>query len=173
MKNALAQEKKDSLRLRARVVSLEKDFISERKKLLEQTAEMKRQGYLRSEDRRDLREKVYTLERKAARYERINMLAQARQKERDASSAKFLRRGHGGAYSNKARELAQSMTAAGCSREKVGKLIRLVGHTFGIEIKGIMSRRTVSRSILEAGVAAKIQMAYEIKNTEGEYYIRL
>ncbi|KAE9392411.1 hypothetical protein BT96DRAFT_1000359 [Gymnopus androsaceus JB14] len=89
LKNALAQEKKDK-----------------RKKLLEQTAKMKRQGYLRSEDRKDLWEKVYTLERKAAHYECINMLVQAQQKEQDASSSKFLCRGHGGAYSNKARELA-------------------------------------------------------------------
>ncbi|KAJ3831591.1 hypothetical protein F5878DRAFT_549340 [Lentinula raphanica] len=76
------------------------------------------------------------------------------------------RRGRGGAYSNKARELAREMTAAGCSREKVGRLIQLIGRTFGIDIKG-MSRRTVSRVIIEGWVASKVQLAHEIKNSEG------
>ncbi|THU99325.1 hypothetical protein K435DRAFT_777007 [Dendrothele bispora CBS 962.96] len=52
---------------------------------------------------------------------------------------------------------------------KVGKLIRCIGHTFGVEIEDEMSRRTVSRANLEGGVAARLQVAYEVLNTNGEY----
>ncbi|THV05639.1 hypothetical protein K435DRAFT_647075 [Dendrothele bispora CBS 962.96] len=73
--------------------------------------------------------------------------------------------GRGGIYSKDARKLAREMVAAGCSRQKVGTLIKNVGATFGIEIKSTMSRCTVSRAVLEGGVAAKMQIGYEMLQT--------
>ncbi|THV08108.1 hypothetical protein K435DRAFT_641387, partial [Dendrothele bispora CBS 962.96] len=73
-----------------------------------------------------------------------------------------------GVYCKQARSLARAMTAAGCSRQKVGQLMRLMARTFGIELKFSMSRRTVSRAILEGGVAAKLQVAYEVLHTDGK-----
>ncbi|THV06136.1 hypothetical protein K435DRAFT_645820, partial [Dendrothele bispora CBS 962.96] len=72
-----------------------------------------------------------------------------------------------GVYCKQARSLARAMTAAGCSRQKVGQLMHLMARTFGIELKFSMSRRTVSRAILEGGVAAKLQVAYEVLHTDG------
>ncbi|THU94800.1 hypothetical protein K435DRAFT_819917 [Dendrothele bispora CBS 962.96] len=53
------------------------------------------------------------------------------------------------------------MVLSGCSREKVGKLIKLMSKTFGIQFDHEMSRCTVSRAVLEGGVAARIQMAHD------------
>ncbi|THU79303.1 hypothetical protein K435DRAFT_621812, partial [Dendrothele bispora CBS 962.96] len=70
-------------------------------------------------------------------------------------------------WSRKSRELAREMVLAGCTRAKVGRLMALIGNTFGIKFDSCMSRRTVSRAILEGGVAAKIQMAHELLETKG------
>jgi hypothetical protein len=39
-----------------------------------------------------------------------------------------------------------------------------IGSVFGIEVRGQMSRRTVQRIVLEKGVAADMQIVYEIWN---------
>ncbi|THU81616.1 hypothetical protein K435DRAFT_808933 [Dendrothele bispora CBS 962.96] len=52
-----------------------------------------------------------------------------------------------------------------CTRKSVGRLMGLVSKTFGIKL-GRMSRRMVSRAILERGVASKIQIAHELLTTD-------
>ncbi|KAJ4484512.1 hypothetical protein C8R41DRAFT_921591 [Lentinula lateritia] len=59
------------------------------------------------------------------------------------------------------------MVLSGYSWKQVGGLIQRIGHTFGLNLTSEMSRRTVSRAILEGGVAVKLQMGYEILNTPG------
>jgi len=46
-------------------------------------------------------------------------------------------------------------------------VIQAVCQSAGITVKGKMSRRTVSRSILEGGIAAKIQLGYEVTQAKG------
>ncbi|KAF8205788.1 hypothetical protein K438DRAFT_1579294 [Mycena galopus ATCC 62051] len=72
-----------------------------------------------------------------------------------------------GVYTFQARKLARMMVDAGCARGKVGPLMERVAGVFGIHINRTMSRRTVSRAIEEGGIAAKMQIAYEIGLSKG------
>jgi hypothetical protein len=74
---------------------------------------------------------------------------------------------HKGTYSAESRQLARLLTKAGCSREYVGQVIQAVCQSAGITVKGKMSQRTVSRAILEGGIAAKIQLGYEVTQAKG------
>ena len=75
---------------------------------------------------------------------------------------------HKGAYSPQARELARMLVSAGCSREYVSNVIHAVCKSAGVAVQGSMSRRTVSRAILEGGIAAKIQIGHELAQAEGK-----
>jgi hypothetical protein len=70
-------------------------------------------------------------------------------------------------YSPQAQELARTLVSAGCSREYVDNVIRAVCKNAGVTVQGKMSRRTVSRAILEGGVAAKIQIGHELAQADG------
>ncbi|KAJ7854879.1 hypothetical protein B0H13DRAFT_1642168, partial [Mycena leptocephala] len=72
-----------------------------------------------------------------------------------------------GAYTIQARKLARMMVDAGCARGKVGSLMQRVGDIFGVHIDRKMDRRTVSRAIGEGGVAAKMQVTYELGLNKG------
>lgn len=62
---------------------------------------------------------------------------------------------------------------AGCARGKVGTLMERVGEIFGVHINRSMSRRTVSWAIGEGGVAAKMQITYELGLNQGKLtYLR-
>lgn len=74
-----------------------------------------------------------------------------------------------GAYTPEARALARIVVKAGCSQAQVGGLIKNVGKLLGITVRNPMSRRTVSRAILEGGIAAKIQLGYEMSRTESQF----
>ncbi|KAF8148860.1 hypothetical protein B0H34DRAFT_802746 [Crassisporium funariophilum] len=71
-----------------------------------------------------------------------------------------------GAYTPEARALTQIIVKAGCSQGQVGGVIQRIGKVLGIMIKNPMSRRTVSRAILEGGIAAKMQLGYEMSRTK-------
>ena len=75
---------------------------------------------------------------------------------------------HKGAYSPQARELARMLVSAGCSRGYVSNVIHAVCKNAGVAVQGSMSRRTVSRAILEGGIAAKIQIGHELAQAEGK-----
>ena len=62
---------------------------------------------------------------------------------------------HKGVYGPQARALAHTLVAAKCSQEYVGGVILAVCKSAGVAVKGKMSRCTVSRAILEGGVAAQ------------------
>jgi hypothetical protein len=75
---------------------------------------------------------------------------------------------HKGSYSPQARDLARTLVAAGCSREYVGNVIHAVCKSAGVAVQGNMSRRTVSRAILEGGIAAQIQIGHELAQAQGK-----
>jgi hypothetical protein len=60
------------------------------------------------------------------------------------------------------------LVKAGCSQEHVGQVITAVFKTAGISVKGDVSRRTISRVIMEGYFAAQIQLGYEMKHAESE-----
>jgi hypothetical protein len=70
-----------------------------------------------------------------------------------------------GVYTPEARALARMLVQAGCSQEYVGEVIQKVCKSAGVEVSAKMSRRTVARAVLEGGIAAEIQLAYEIVKT--------
>jgi hypothetical protein len=67
--------------------------------------------------------------------------------------------------------LARLLVKAGCSRGYVGNVVNAVFKTAGITVRGnrTMSRRTVGRSILEGGIAAQVQLGYEIEKTKDKF----
>jgi hypothetical protein len=73
-----------------------------------------------------------------------------------------------GTYKPQARELARMLVAAGCSKEYVGSVIQMICKKAGVTVQGKMSRRTVSRAILEGGIAAEIQLGHELTQAKGE-----
>ncbi|KAJ6510308.1 hypothetical protein C8R47DRAFT_1191473 [Mycena vitilis] len=66
-----------------------------------------------------------------------------------------------GMYTIHARQMAREIAGAGAAREKVGPLMTK------IDKQRSMSRRTVSRSILEGGIAARMQLTHELSLNEG------
>ncbi|KAH7917630.1 hypothetical protein BV22DRAFT_1026042 [Leucogyrophana mollusca] len=58
------------------------------------------------------------------------------------------------------------LVQSGCSQSSVGPIIQKVCLMIGIPATRCMSERTVQRAILEAGVAAKPQLAHEICGTK-------
>lgn len=76
-----------------------------------------------------------------------------------------------GFYTPEARVLMRVIAQSGCAREKVGKIMIQVAKFFGITIKNAVSRRTVSRAILEGGIAAKVQLGYEIAHANSKLLV--
>ena len=60
------------------------------------------------------------------------------------------------------RSLALFLVEAGCSRDYVGEVIEHVFNIAGISVKGTMSGQTVTRCIIEGGIAAQIQLGFEM-----------
>ncbi len=58
----------------------------------------------------------------------------------------------------------------GCNEKKVGQVIQAVGAMMGIKVTHRMSQQTVQRCIMEGGIAAKIQAADEMSNTDSMYH---
>ncbi|EED83824.1 predicted protein, partial [Postia placenta Mad-698-R] len=71
-----------------------------------------------------------------------------------------------GRYTPKARALARTLACSGCSQRQISNVLNAVASTLGISIKHRMSQRTVQRVIIEGGVAADIQLGYEISQTQ-------
>ena len=47
-------------------------------------------------------------------------------------------------------------------------MIRMVGDVMGIKVKGKLSRRTVSRTIHEGGIVARIQLGHELAQAKSK-----
>ena len=73
-----------------------------------------------------------------------------------------------GVYTQQARALARYLVSTGTAEKKIGAAIKTVGMAFGVNIKRTMSARTVKRTVLEGGVAADIQLAYEIEKSDSK-----
>jgi hypothetical protein len=76
-----------------------------------------------------------------------------------------------GVFTPEACALAHITVKSGCSQAKVGGLIQSIGKLLSITIKNPMSHWTVSRAILKGGIAAKMQLGYEMMHTPSAYHI--
>ena len=95
---------------------------------------------------------------------REQMMKKAKEKARQEYGVHRLL--HKGVYTEKTRGLIRLLVQAGCSREHIGHIIHAIFNSAGISVKGNISRRTVSRVILEGYYAAQVQLGYEMKNAE-------
>lgn len=76
-----------------------------------------------------------------------------------------------GMYTIQARALARRLIQAGCGERQVGEMMVEFGRMLGIDMDGWehkMSARTAERSVLEGGVAADMQLGYEMAKNTGQ-----
>jgi hypothetical protein len=107
--------------------------------------------------------------RKHARRLKAAMTAlQKRTKEKSKTHPTIFRMTTKGVYTSKARGLARLMVSTGMAESKVGITLQEIGEILGVKVDRTMSARTVGRTILEAGTAADIQMAYEMAQTDSK-----
>ncbi len=100
------------------------------------------------------------------RNKRLILAKQALKKqitEKKRNSPALFRLTYRGQYTAQARSLARLMVTTGTAEENVGLALSEVGEALGVSMgKRRMSRRSVQRFMLERGVAADMQIAYEI-----------
>ncbi|KAF7970056.1 hypothetical protein HWV62_25298 [Athelia sp. TMB] len=114
------------------------------------------------------RDRMWALEKRCARAPKI--LARAVEKaeargRRAASQSTQVRIRRGGVYTSESRALFRMLVKSGCAPAHVGKVTEGIAKLAGAKIHCNVSRRTVGRAILEGGVAAQIQLGFEIHET--------
>jgi hypothetical protein len=73
-----------------------------------------------------------------------------------------------GVYSEDTRNLVRLLVQAGCVRGRVSEVIHAVFQVAGVTVRGNISRRTVSRIVLEGYFAAVLQIAFEMDQADCE-----
>jgi len=82
---------------------------------------------------------------------------------------------HKRTYTETARKMMRMLVQSGCARSKVGKVLDGLAKEMGVKDQKdgkkvrVVSRRTVSRAVLEGYIAAKQQLGYEMKQTSGTF----
>jgi hypothetical protein len=110
-----------------------------------------------------LRKQIKALKQRVRRSIRGFSRAVARAKEKSS----ICRLTQKGIYTAQARKLARITADGGCARGKIGPMMEHIGAIFGVRIDRAMSRKTVGRAIEEGGVAAKMQLAFELSLNHG------
>ena len=119
------------------------------------------------------KQKNRTLQKRCDRIPDVTANAVKRAKHNSDKENRTYRLFHKGTYKPQARQLARMLVAAGCSKEYVGSVIQMICKKAGVTVQGKMSRRTVSRAILEGGIAAQIQIGHELTQAKGKHYNEL
>jgi hypothetical protein len=100
------------------------------------------------------------------RNQRLTLAKQALKKrisEKRKTRPTLFRMMYQGRYTTQARALARLLVTSGTAEANVGSAIVQIGEALGVSVgEQRMSRRSVQRFMLERGVAADIQLAYEI-----------
>jgi chromosome segregation ATPase len=74
-----------------------------------------------------------------------------------------------GVYTSQAHEIARLLAKSGCAEQKIGGVITSVGKFLGVDMKGNMSQHTVQRAVLEGGIAADVQLGFEMSRVDCEF----
>lgn len=121
------------------------------------------------------RKRIRALQRRCARAPRVLAKAIARAEEggrRDVSRSAQCRIRRKGVYTPEMRALIRQMVKSGCAPDRIAQIVQIVGRMAGMpDLKCMVSRRTIQRVILEGGVAAKVQLGYEILQAKCEQTI--
>ena len=106
---------------------------------------------------------------------RCNRFGDRKRRAEEQARSCILKEGHmyrlryKGRYTTQARAIARRLIASGTAESKVGPTIQDIGKMMGIEIKEVMSEQTAKRAVLEKGVAATIQLGYEMTKTDSRW----
>ena len=73
-------------------------------------------------------------------------------------------------YTPLVRALACALVSAGAAEAKIGAALQEIGKALGVDINKRISSRSIGRFMLERGVAADIQLVYEILQSQSEYH---
>jgi DNA repair exonuclease SbcCD ATPase subunit len=121
-----------------------------------------------SEERKELQREKSNLKKKASRFHTIKKAMQERAR-RSAARGYIFKLTHRGIYTKEARRLARYLSSVGTAEAKVGEAISAVGKVMGVEVDRVMDKRTVKRAVLESGVAAEIQLGYEMAKSNSKF----
>jgi hypothetical protein len=78
-----------------------------------------------------------------------------------------------GAVTDEARSMVRDLVQLGVPVENVNNVVHVVSEPLGVTVCGDISKRTVSRAVLEGGIAAKIQIAHEAHNAKSGLFLFL
>lgn len=115
-----------------------------------------------------LRAKNRNLQKTVSRAGELKANAYKRGFAEGKKSISTLRLVEKGVYTPRARSVARTLVLAGCATKHIGRVIRTVCDAAGITVKGNISGRTAARAVLEGGIAAKIQIGYDLGKAKGE-----
>ncbi|KAF7296940.1 hypothetical protein MIND_00925800 [Mycena indigotica] len=117
-----------------------------------------------SADVRYLKARLRALEARAQRYEALKdklRVGSAEEKKRARTQLK-----KGRTFKQEIRAMVRMLLSCGCKQDRIGQVVREVAAAFGIQLDWVLSRRTVGRIALEGLVMARMQIGFELKQTQ-------
>lgn len=110
----------------------------------------------------ELRAEVRDLARKLRRAKLSEQISKAKTTAKVTKSLKTISLKKKGIFTEECRKLIRRLDGAGLSQRSIGKVVQAVGDSLGITINGSISARSVSRVVLEGGIASEIQLGEEM-----------
>ncbi|EIW73849.1 hypothetical protein CONPUDRAFT_78464, partial [Coniophora puteana RWD-64-598 SS2] len=141
---------------------------------ISETAALRQDLQFNQQQQQELKQKLTTVQNKARQHQMralraVRTLATAQNKHhsklsfRKSMEQRLLGRGRHGTYSSRFRAIIRTLALAGCAQDSIGRVIRLLYRSVGVTLSKDVSQRTVSRTLLEGGIASQIQVAAEME----------
>jgi len=74
-----------------------------------------------------------------------------------------------GVYTKQAHVMACYLASVGTTEKKIGETIKTIGKIMNVEVNHVMSLWTVECAVLESGMAAEIQLGYELAKSNSKF----
>lgn len=65
--------------------------------------------------------------------------------------------------------MARYLASVGTAEKKIGETIKMIRDMIGVEVDQVMDSRTVERAIFKSGVAAELQLGYEMAKSNSKH----
>ncbi|KDR76527.1 hypothetical protein GALMADRAFT_67262 [Galerina marginata CBS 339.88] len=144
---------------------LEKDYKTLKEESNESISLLQARIKALIEAQKNLTYRRVILWKRCRRLEAAKRRLKRRMHERSKSHPNTFRMMEKGCYTAAARSLARLLVSTGTAEAKVGGALVEIGDALGVKVNRRVNRRSVQRFILEKGVAADIQLVYEIINS--------
>jgi chromosome segregation ATPase len=161
----LKQEKRETHSMRGKLEALEQEIRRQTQDTANIIQHLTKRVETLEQTRKDQNQKHTTLKKRCKYLTNSNQKLKSHPQNGMKNHSSVFQMKAKRRYSDQARRLARLLVASGTAETKVGKTLVEIGNELGIEVKGEMSTRTVQRTILEKGVAADMQIAYEVLNS--------